>query len=203
MFYELVTLSSHILKLPEVIASAEAYLNHPETAGRWLGAWTSENGRLGSVRILRGFVDPGTLSQERARALHHANPFGVADSTSTIEMESYAGFPFLPPVEPGSFGRYYEFRTYWLRPGGLAPTIEAWEAAMPERSKRSPLTVNMYALDGVPRITHIWPWESLDERIAIRAKSYADGIWPPKGGPENFYEATSTIWIPTINSPLR
>jgi hypothetical protein len=73
MFYELVTLSSHILKLPEVIASAEAYLNHPETAGRWLGAWTSENGRLGSVRILRGFVDPGTLSQERARALHHAN----------------------------------------------------------------------------------------------------------------------------------
>lgn len=203
MLYELVTLSSHILKLPEVIANAEAYLNHPETTGCRLGAWTSENGRLGSVRILRGFADAEELSQERTRALHHANPFGAAGSTCTIEMESYAGFPFLPPVEPGSFGRYYEFRTYWLRPGGLTPTIAAWQAAMPERSKRSPLTVNMYALDGVPRITHIWPWESLDERIAIRAKSFADGIWPPVGGPENFYEATSTIWIPTINSPLR
>ncbi len=57
MLYELVTLSSHILKLPEVIANAEAYLNHPETTGCRLGAWTSENGRLGSVRILRGFAD--------------------------------------------------------------------------------------------------------------------------------------------------
>ncbi|MFM0374474.1 hypothetical protein [Paraburkholderia aspalathi] len=93
MFYELVTLSSHILKLPEVIANAEVYLNHPKTAGCWLGAWTSENGRLGSVRILRRFVDAGELSQERTRALHHANPFGAADGTCTIEMESYAGFP--------------------------------------------------------------------------------------------------------------
>lgn len=74
---------------------------------------------------------------------------------------------------------------------------------MPERSKRSRLTVNTYALDGAPRITHIWPWESLDERIAIRAESYADGIWPPKGGPEQFSEATSTVRIPANNSPLR
>lgn len=203
MFYELTTLSSHILKLARVITNAEAYLAHSETTGRWLGAWTSENGRLGSVRILRGFAGKEELAQERLRTLHHADPFGAADSECTMEMESYAGFPFLSPVEPGSFGKYYEFRTYWLRPGGLMPTIKAWEAAMPERSKRSSLTVNMYALDGVPRITHIWPWESLDERIAVRAKSFADGIWPPKGGPEQFYEATSTIWMPTVKSPLR
>jgi NIPSNAP len=203
MLYELTTLSSHILKLPQVIANAETYLHRPGSTGRWLGAWTSENGRLGSVRLLRGFADAEELAHERMRALHHVDPFGAAASECGIEMESYAGFPFLPPVEPGSFGKYYEFRTYWLRPGGLTPTIEAWEAAMPERSKRSPLTVNMYAVDGAPRITHIWPWQSLDERIAIRAKSYADGIWPPKGGPHQFFEATSTIWIPTDNSPLR
>lgn len=203
MLYELTTLSTHILKLPQVIANAEAYLDHPEAEGRWLGAWTSENGRLGDLRILRGFADAGDLAQERTRALHHADPFGAASSACRIEMESYAGFSFLPPVEPGSFGKYYEFRTYWLRPGGLTPTVAAWETAMPERSKRSSLTINMYALDGVPRITHIWPWESLDERIAIRAKSFADGIWPPKGGPEQFNDATSTIWIPTVNSPLR
>ncbi|SMG12084.1 NIPSNAP family protein [Paraburkholderia susongensis] len=203
MLYELTTLSSHILKLSQVIENAQAYLNHPETKGRWLGSWTSENGRLGAVRVLRGFADAGELSHERTRALFHADPFGASTSECGIEMESYAGFPFLPPVEPGVFGKYYEFRTYWLKSGGLTPTIEAWEAAMPERSKRSPLTLNMYALDGAPRITHIWPWQSLDERIAIRAKSFADGIWPPKGGPEQFYEATSTIWIPTANSPLR
>jgi NIPSNAP len=203
MLYELTTLSSHILKIPEVIKNAETYLRDPESSGEWLGAWTVEHGRLGTLRILRGFSDAGMLSQERERALYHPNPFGAEDNVSAIEMESYAGFPFLPDVKPGQFGKYYEFRTYWLRPGGLPPTIAAWEAAMPERSKRSPLTVNMYALDGAPRITHLWPWESLDERIAIRTKTFEDGTWPPKGGPQQFHEATSTIWLPTANSPLR
>jgi hypothetical protein len=203
MFYELATLSSHLLKMDRVIENAEAYLHHPDTRGEWLGAWTAENGRLGTLRILRGFADAQELAQERMRALHHPSPFGAAGVVEAIEMESYAGFSFLPPVRPGRPGRYYEFRTYWLRPGGLTPTIEAWEAAMPERSKLSPLLVNMYALDGAPRITHIWPFDSLDERVAIRAESFAMGIWPPKGGPQQFYEATSTIWIPTERSPLR
>lgn len=203
MFYELTTLSSHILKLPEVLGNLEAWLDQPATAGQKLGIWTSENARLGSVRILRGFSDEEALTRERYRELHHPDPFGAAGSHCTFESESYAAFPFLPAVEPGAFGKYYEFRTYWLKPGGLTPTIEAWEAAMPERSKLSPLTVNMYALDGAPRITHIWPWNSLDERIAIRAQSYAEGIWPPKGGPEHFHEAASTIWIPAADSPLR
>jgi hypothetical protein len=203
MLYELVTLSSHILKLPQVIDHAETWLAQPAATGRTLGIWTSENGRLGSVRILRSFANAEALARERSRELHDPDPFGAASSACTYESESYAGFPFLPAVEPGAFGKYYEFRTYWLKPGGLTPTIEAWQAAMPERSKRSVLTVNMYALDGAPRITHIWPWNSLDERIAIRAQSYADGIWPPRGGPEQFHEATSTIWMPAAGSPLR
>lgn len=74
---------------------------------------------------------------------------------------------------------------------------------MPARSLLSPLTVNMYALDGQPRITHIWPFASADQRAAIRAKSYADGIWPPKGGPQQFFEATSVLAYPTDFSPLR
>lgn len=204
MLYELTTLSSHLLTLPEVIDNAESYLHHPDTQGQWLGAWTAENGRIGTLRILRGFSDSETLQSERQRALHHPNPFGAKEGlVSAMEMESYAGFPFLPPVSPGRFGKYYEFRTYWLKPGGLVPTIDAWEAAMPERSKLSPLLINMYGLDGAPRITHIWPFESLDERIAIRAESYAMGIWPPKNGPQQFHEATSTIWLPTENSPLQ
>ncbi|CAM2159638.1 MULTISPECIES: NIPSNAP family protein [Paraburkholderia] len=203
MMYELTTLSSHILKLPQVIDHAQRWLDQADTPDRLLGIWTSENGRLGSVRLLRSFANADALAQERIRELHHADPFGAASSACTFESESYAAFPFLPDVKPGIFGRYYEFRTYWLNPGGLRPTIDAWQAAMPERSKRSPLTVNMFALDGAPRITHIWPWQSLDERIAIRAQSYADGIWPPVGGPQQFYEATSTIWIPAADSPLR
>lgn len=80
--------------------------------------------------------------------------------------------------------------------------MAAWQAAMPAREKLSPLVINMYALDGAPRITHIWPYSSLDARAAIRAKSYAEGIWPPKGAPEQFFEANSLSAIPESGSPL-
>ena len=66
----------------------------------------------------------------------------------------------------------------------LPPTLARWEAAMPAREPMSHLVINMYALDGPPRITHIWPYAGVDERLAIRANSVTDGIWPPKGGPE-------------------
>jgi hypothetical protein len=34
---------------------------------------------------------------------------------------------------------------------------------------------------------------SLEERASLRSNGYATGVWPPKGGPENILEATSTI----------
>jgi hypothetical protein len=38
-------------------------------------------------------------------------------------MERYTRFPFLPEVESATFGSFYEFRTYFLKAGGLAPTL--------------------------------------------------------------------------------
>ncbi len=60
----------------------------------------------------------------------------------------------------------------------------------------------MYALDGAPRITHIWGFRSLEERAALRSRAYEAGIWPPKGGPDQIAEATSTIALPQGRSPL-
>ena len=51
----------------------------------------------------------------------------------------------------------------------------------------------MYALDGPSRITHIWAFTSLEQRAALRAQACDAGVWPPKGGPEQILEATSTI----------
>src|SRR5277367_1921714 len=56
----------------------------------------------------------------------------------------------------GAHGDVYEFRTYKLKPGGLPPTLAGWEAAIaPAREYTAHLVINMYALDGPPRITHI------------------------------------------------
>jgi hypothetical protein len=60
----------------------------------------------------------------------------------------------------------------------------------------------MYALDGLPRITHIWGFESFEQRASLRATAYGAGVWPPKGGPENILEAMSVIALPEAFSPL-
>lgn len=112
-------------------------------------------------------------------------------------------FPFLPPVSGSTRGGIYEFRTYKLRLGGLPPTLAGWEQAVgPAHEYTAHLVVNMYALEGPPRITHVWGFRSIEERGALRASHYASGLWPPKGGPENILEATSTIALAEPGSPL-
>ncbi|MCJ2144695.1 NIPSNAP family protein [Methylobacterium sp. E-066] len=86
----------------------------------------------------------------------NALPFHAGDHITALTMDSDAPFLFLPPVRIGSRDGMYEIRTYRLRPGGLAPTLAAWEAAIaPARAYTAHLVTNLYALDGAPRITHI------------------------------------------------
>ncbi len=200
--YELATLSLPLLSFAQVSAGAQAFVDAPGARGELLGCWRSDIGTLGRLLVLRGFSSMDELMAERRRALLSANPFNAGNLLSALEMDSYAPFAFLPPVRPGAYGRVYEFRTYRLKPGGLLPTLAGWEAAMPAREPMSHLVIAMYALDGAPRITHIWPYAGVDERSAIRARSVARGIWPPVGGPENVAEATSTIALPEAFSPL-
>jgi len=200
--YELTTLAFPLLSADAVSVGARAFVTDPAAKGELLGCWRTDIGTIGQLLVLRGFETPQDLSAERHRALFSSNPFNAGGVVTALEMDSYAPFPFLPPVKTGAYGKIYEFRTYKLRPGGLPPTLAGWEAAMPAREPMSHLVINMYALDGAPRITHIWPYAGVDERFAIRAKSVADGIWPPKGGPEQILEATSTIALPESYSPL-
>ena len=203
-FYELTTISCPILSVPEVSVGALAFVSDYGAAGELLGCWRTEIGQLGRLLLLRGFETAGDLATERRRALLSVNPFNSGSLVTALSMDSYAPFPFLPRVQPGSFGGIYEFRTYQLKPGGLPPTLAGWEKAIqPAREYTRHLIINMYALDGPPRITHIWGFQSLEERAALRAKFYAAGLWPPQGGPEQILEATSTIALSEDNSPLR
>ncbi|MDR3669893.1 MAG: NIPSNAP family protein [Holophaga sp.] len=202
MLYELTTISSSPLELNAVSLSAHNWVLAGE--GQLLGAWRTEIGELFQIKILRGFETAEALERERLRALMNSHPFNINDPSSRISMERYVRFPFLPDVEPSAFGRFYEFRTYHLKPGGLPPTLEGWEQAIgPAHDYSRHLVINMYALDGPPRITHIWGFSSLEERAALRARHFAEGLWPPKGGPQQIARATSTICIPEDYSPLR
>jgi hypothetical protein len=201
--YELVTLSLPLLSASQVSQNARAWAAAPEATGSVLGCWRTEIGTLGRLLILRGFESADALDRERRRALLSSNPFNAGGVVTALEMDSYVPFPFLPPVTAGAQGKVYEFRTYRLKPGGLPPTLAGWEQAIgPAHAYTAHLVINMYALNGAPRITHIWRFMSLEERASLRAKAYAAGVWPPKGGPENILEATSTIALPETWAPL-
>jgi hypothetical protein len=93
------------------------------------------------------------------------------------------------------------FRTYKLKPGGLPPTLAGWEAAIaPALEYTAHLVINMYALDGPPRITHIWgssesdsraPAESLLHRMGgqINGRSRQEYRGRCKAGPQRGGEA--------------
>ena len=102
------------------------------------------------------------------------------------------------------YGGTFEFRTYYQKPGGLPGTISGWRNAVgPARVYTDHLVVNMVALDGAPRITHIWGFASVAERDQLRQEHYAKGLWPPKGGPERIAHATSTIARAEPGLPIR
>lgn len=201
--YELATLACPLLSVSEVAKAARDWVSAPDALGTPLGCWRTEIGTLGRLLVLRGFDDAAALGRERRRALFSASPFNAGGLITALEMDSYAPFPFLPPAQPGARGPIYEFRTYKLKPGGLPPTLAGWQAAIgPAADYTAHLVINMHALDGPPRITHIWGFDSLAQRAALRAAAYGAGVWPPKGGPEAILEATSTIGPPEDWSPL-
>ncbi len=203
MLYELTTLACPVLAVAEIAAAARAWTADPAAAGTLLGCWRTEIGTLGRVLVLRGFDTTDTLAAERKRALLSDTPFNVAGAVTSLSMDGYAPFPFLPPLLTGARGPAYEFRTYRLNPGGLPPTLAGWQAAIgPARDYTARLVTAMYALDGPPRITHIWGFTDLGQRTALRSAAYAGGVWPPRGGPEQILEATSTIALPLAGSPL-
>ena len=203
MRYEIATLDIRLGATAKVIAGVDAAAKAGESGGAMLGCWISEIGALNQIYLLRQFTDDASLHAARTRLLSDPDPFGCGEGIAKMAFDTYAPFPWFPAPRPGRYGAVYEIRTYRLKHGGLAPTIAAWEAAMPARSKYSPLALVMYALDGEPRFTHIWPYESLEHRARARGDCVRDGAWPPKGGPDWLTgDMRSTIALPAAISPL-
>ncbi|WP_332684489.1 NIPSNAP family protein [Bosea sp. (in: a-proteobacteria)] len=203
MSYAVTTITPEIGGLPKVLEGVKAAVTGDGFAGTLLGCFTAEIGGLNQVLILQAYDDDRALAEDRARQVLDGNPFGAAEHYREIRSSTYASFDFVPPITPGKHGPVYEFRIYGLKAAGLKPTIELWRQAVPERAKVSPLLGCMYAIDGdLPRFLHIWPYASLDDRMAKRTRSVEIGIWPPKGGPAHLASMSSGIYLPTAFSPL-
>ena len=202
--YEVATITVPIGVTPKALPRIREFVSDSAAKGTLFACWHSEIGALNQIMVLRGFTGETELAQERERMLLGGDPFGIADVLTSLTLDTYAPFPFLPPIEPGGLGPFYEVRVYGIKPTGLAPTIEAWRNAVGPRTELSPLVMAMYAVDGlVPRFMNIWPYRSLDDRQRARTAAVAAGIWPPKGGPEHLTTLQSSFFLPADFSPLR
>lgn len=200
--HEVTTLEIKVFSNAAVYAALQESL--PQAGGKLLGVFASDIGELSQVLILREFADANALADARMQMLLADNPLGVGEWLVKLSSQSYKLFPFLPAIEPGALGRWYEFRTYGIRQGALAQTIDAWRDAIPARTALSPMVGAFTALDGEqPRFLNIWAYPSVDERARIRAEAVQKGVWPPKGGPANLTRMQSTLCAPVAFSPLK
>ena len=202
MRYELLSLTIRFGTVPAVTAGIEAHAKTPG-AGTLLGCFVSEIGDLNRVIVFRSFADDAEMQADRARIHGATDPFGAGDAIVEMEFTGYAPYSFSQQVVPGKYGPVYEIRTYRVKHGCLPAVERVWGPALPGRLALSPLTIAMYALEGTPRITHIWAYASLDDRAEKRARSVAEGVWPPPGGPALLTgDMRSVIALPTAISPL-
>jgi len=202
--YQLINITIKMGTTATVATGIQSFYQDTAAKGKLLGVFFSDIGELNQVVVLRSYSSQQELDDENARLAVQENLFETSENIIRYSVENFAGFDFLPEVEVGEFGPVYEIRTYELKHGGVPHVLEAWKNAVPTRTQYSKLTIAMYALDGTPRIVSIWPYSSLNERSEVRAKAVADGIWPPKGGPQWLtHKMQSMIALPTSVSPLK
>ena len=202
MIHELTTLEIKVFSNAKVYAALQERL--PSAGGTLVGAFATDIGDLSRVLLLREFADANAAADAKLKLLMDGDPLGGGDWLVSLKSESYALFPFLDAPKPGAHGKWYELRTYSLRHGKLAETVEAWKDALPARHAMSPCLGVFTALDGEqPRFLNIWAYSSVDERAKVRADAVAQGLWPPKGGPANLTKMQSNLCAPLTFSPLK
>ena len=94
-----------------------------------------------------------------------------------------------------------EVRTYQLKPGSVAEVEKRFGDGLPAREKLSKLAALWHTEVGpLNEITHVWTYDTLEHRSAIRAEAVKTGVWPPKLA-EFIVTMQSEIFIPAPFSP--
>jgi hypothetical protein len=200
MLYELITaevrpgaVGTAMQRIGEIVAQGRS-------ASRLLGCWTTEIGQVNEIVALSGSEGASI----RDSVAGHWLAAGTSEFLVNARLEHLRLFPFLPDIQPGSYGSVYELRSYVMKPGTTQETIERWEKALPARMERSKILGAFYAVTGpLQKFVHIWPYDTADHRQRTRDEAVAAGIWPPKGGAERLLHMQNSLLLPASFSPLR
>ena len=94
-----------------------------------------------------------------------------------------------------------EMRTYTLQPGTLAEVEKRFGEALPIREKLSKLAAFWHTEVGpLNQIIHVWAYDSVEHRTAVRAAASKEPGWPPPIR-EFVTNQESEVFIPAPFSP--
>jgi hypothetical protein len=163
----------------------------------------TEIGQLNEVVQVWPYQDLAEREHVRKALASEPNwPPNIQEFIIHATSEIVTPFEFVPPFQPGTYGPYYELREYNYRPSLESQLTQDWEARLPARMKYSPVMLaGTTELGNVNKLVHLWPYKSLDERMAIRTQTVTDGVWPPSVRDDIHFEQRTRILMPASFSP--
>jgi len=205
MIYEIRTYQLKPGSVAEVEKRFGAVYDYRKKYSPLAAFWHTEIGPLNEIVHVWPYADLAERARVRAEAAKEPNwPPKIQEFIVHMQSEVLVPFPFLPELLPGKMGPIFEMRYYNIKAGTLPDLIKRWEGAIAARVKLSPLAlagnVDFGQANG---FIHIWAYESLDQRMAIRTKAREMGVWPPPGGGDSLITQANKILLPASFSPVQ
>lgn len=177
--------------------------------GKLEGYWITEFGTLQQLVHLWSFPDLNERARLRAalgQNLAWRNEFLAHFLPLLVSQESKILSPARPFTPPTGSGHVYELRTYRARPGRAGEVIELYKAIMPVREKYSKI-VGLWTTEiaQLNEVSHMWVYQDLNERAAVRARVQQDPEWQAFLGKllPLLQEMRSIVLTPVAFSPVQ
>lgn len=184
------------------LAGIGQWLRDKRQDGRLRACWYSVMGPAHRILLWRSFPNAAALDAAALELARSADPYGVGGCLTGLSGNAFRRVPFAGDVPETSAGPFFELRDYTLKPDGLGRLMELWRPLLEARLRLAPWVTAMYALTGTaPRMLHIYPWSSLEQRAEIRDGAAAVG-WPPTEAPRQILNQEATIYRAAEFSPL-
>ena len=205
MIYEIRTYQLTVGSLPEVEKRFGEGYEYRRKYSPLAAFWHTEIGPLNEIVHVWPYADLAERDRVRAEAAKDPNwPPKIQEFLLHTQSEVLVPFPFVPELRPGKMGPIFEMRVYGIKAGTVPDLKKRWESKLAERIKLSPVVLaGTLEFGQVNRFIHIWGYESLDQRMAIRTKARDLGVWPPPGGAGTLLTQANKILLPSSFSPLQ
>ena len=118
----------------------------------------TEIGPLNQIIHIWPYKDLAEREQIRDEAVKRGIwPPKIGEFLQEQQTDIFKPLAISPEMKPGNLGPYFEMRTYTLESGELPVLTKAWENAIEERVKVSPVVaVWISEIGGLNKFCHIW-----------------------------------------------